>query len=247
MKTKIKKYENEYRRWLKSLFKTFGLVTLEQIQVALDTNKQLDEGFYDYLVTKINWSPINYIYDNVAEKNLEYIQSLFSKLNKKEKVIATNNIINNSVNNLLPQISMNQINTTKKQNFFELQKSLIETDLNKTFESRKNQLDQFRDSFLFNTKDKFNVFKEKYPEPTYKFTDSMGRTQVNNLNRDLSSSLATSVGFKKFEWITSNDERVRESHRKLNGKIFDYDNLPSEYNDYNCRCDLLPVLESIED
>jgi SPP1 gp7 family putative phage head morphogenesis protein len=165
----------------------------------------------------------------------------------RKKVIATNNIINNSVNNLLPQISLNQINTTKKQNFFELQKSLIETDLNKTFESRKNQLDQFRDSFLFNTKDKFNVFKEKYPEPTYKFTDSMGRTQVNNLNRDLSSSLATSVGFKKFEWLTSNDERVRESHRKLNGKIFDYDNLPSEYNDYNCRCDLLPVLESIED
>ena len=58
------------------------------------------------------------------------------------------------------------------------------------------------------------------------------------------------MGFDKFIWKTITDGRERELHRKLNGKIFRYDNppvidertgqrgLPQEA--YNCRCDAIP-------
>lgn len=61
-------------------------------------------------------------------------------------------------------------------------------------------------------------------------------------------------GITHFKWLTAKDERVREDHKKLHGKIFTFDNppvvdsrtgakgLPGEY--YNCRCRLEPVVTS---
>ena len=58
------------------------------------------------------------------------------------------------------------------------------------------------------------------------------------------------LGIEKFIWDTSGDERVRASHRKLDGKVFSYD-APPEVNgrivlpgeDYRCRCIAMPVFE----
>jgi len=60
------------------------------------------------------------------------------------------------------------------------------------------------------------------------------------------------VGLNEYEWSTSNDERVRKSHKELNGKIFSWDKPPitnsdtGEQNnpgeDYNCRCVAIPIL-----
>lgn len=50
------------------------------------------------------------------------------------------------------------------------------------------------------------------------------------------------AGIKQYRWQTSHDERVRESHRKLDGKIFDWDQLgPYPRSEVNCRCDAIPV------
>lgn len=58
-------------------------------------------------------------------------------------------------------------------------------------------------------------------------------------------------GSQEFIWVTSNDERVRDDHKELNGKKFRYDDppiidkrtgrrgLPGE--DYGCRCTFIPV------
>jgi SPP1 gp7 family putative phage head morphogenesis protein len=53
-------------------------------------------------------------------------------------------------------------------------------------------------------------------------------------------------GIKKYRWQTSHDERVRESHRKLDGKVFDW-NSPGPYprNEVNCRCDAIPMPEQV--
>ena len=60
-----------------------------------------------------------------------------------------------------------------------------------------------------------------------------------------------SEGSEEFIWYTSNDERVRDDHKELNGKTFRYDNppiidkrtgrrgLPGE--DYGCRCTFVPI------
>lgn len=59
-------------------------------------------------------------------------------------------------------------------------------------------------------------------------------------------------GITKYKWSTSNDVRVRQSHKDANGKVFSWDNPPAVgYNgernhpgeDFNCRCVAIPILE----
>lgn len=58
------------------------------------------------------------------------------------------------------------------------------------------------------------------------------------------------IGVDKFKWLTSHDERVRDSHKVLSNKVFSYDNpptvngrkvLPGE--DYRCRCVAIPEFD----
>lgn len=51
------------------------------------------------------------------------------------------------------------------------------------------------------------------------------------------------AGIKKYMWQTSGDERVRESHQKLNGKIFNWsDKGLYPRSEIRCRCDAVPVV-----
>lgn len=56
----------------------------------------------------------------------------------------------------------------------------------------------------------------------------------------------TSSGIKRYRWQTSQDERVRESHRSRNNKIYNWDD-SGHYprSEVNCRCDAIPMLEVI--
>lgn len=60
------------------------------------------------------------------------------------------------------------------------------------------------------------------------------------------------LGIEKFTWDTSGDERVRDEHSALDGKVFSYDEpptingrqvLPGE--DYRCRCIGIPVFDEV--
>jgi len=76
-----------------------------------------------------------------------------------------------------------------------------------------------------------------------KFT---ARNQIANFNSITTKLRAQNLGITRARWITSHDERVRECHKKRNGKEFDLDKglysscdgkwlLPGV--DYQCRCD----------
>ena len=67
------------------------------------------------------------------------------------------------------------------------------------------------------------------------------RDQMQRFNKAV--TLATYQGAKvtKVKWVTCGDQRVRDSHRELNGLVFDIDKIPAEKDDYNCRCGLVPV------
>ena len=67
------------------------------------------------------------------------------------------------------------------------------------------------------------------------------RDQMQRFNKACTLSTFRSAGVTKVKWATCGDVRVRKSHRELNGKIFDVNNLPPETDDYNCRCGLVPV------
>ncbi len=53
----------------------------------------------------------------------------------------------------------------------------------------------------------------------------------------------TSAGIKSYRWQSSRDERVRDSHKKLDAKIFNWDSPGSHpRSEVNCRCDAVPIL-----
>lgn len=52
------------------------------------------------------------------------------------------------------------------------------------------------------------------------------------------------AGIKKYRWQTSNDEKVRRSHRNRNNTVYSWDGPgPHPRSEVNCRCDAVPVLE----
>lgn len=73
--------------------------------------------------------------------------------------------------------------------------------------------------------------------------------QISKLNGTLTKQRQTNLGVKEYDWLTVGDERVRLSHRALNGKRFKWDSPPSEGHPsqrVRCRCQAMPVFESIE-
>ena len=82
----------------------------------------------------------------------------------------------------------------------------------------------------------------------------IARDQVNKFNGRLSELRQTSLGVEKYTWRTSDDERVRPDHQRLDNEVFSWDNPPAtvttgkragERNhpggDINCRCIAEPI------
>jgi SPP1 gp7 family putative phage head morphogenesis protein len=67
------------------------------------------------------------------------------------------------------------------------------------------------------------------------------RDQMQRFNKACTLATFSSAKVKRVKWITSHDGRVRPTHKALDGKIFNVDDLPKEVDDYNCRCGLVPV------
>lgn len=50
----------------------------------------------------------------------------------------------------------------------------------------------------------------------------IARDQTSKLNADLNKKRHTQAGVKKYTWRTSQDERVRKRHKRLDGNIYEY-------------------------
>jgi SPP1 gp7 family putative phage head morphogenesis protein len=77
--------------------------------------------------------------------------------------------------------------------------------------------------------------------------------QSLKLHANITQTRAQSVGLNRYVWTTSHDERVRDSHRDLDGLAFSFDDPPvtsedgSQNNpgeDYNCRCTPFLLLDN---
>lgn len=75
----------------------------------------------------------------------------------------------------------------------------------------------------------------------------IARDQTAKLNSSFNMARQTSLGIEKYQWQTSGDERVRESHADNEGQIFSWDDPPEETgnpgDDVNCRCVALPYFD----
>lgn len=81
----------------------------------------------------------------------------------------------------------------------------------------------------------------------------IAKDQTGKLNAKITRHQQQSCGVNKYKWRTAGDGRVRDDHKELNGKIFDWDHPPvvdqkrgrraHPGEDYNCRCVAIPVFD----
>lgn len=79
----------------------------------------------------------------------------------------------------------------------------------------------------------------------------IARDQTAKLNAEITKSQQTNAGIKRYKWSDSRDERVRKSHKDLNGHIFNWNEPPETEKgrkchpgeDYQCRCCAIPVFD----
>ncbi|MCC8066035.1 MAG: minor capsid protein [Clostridiales bacterium] len=89
----------------------------------------------------------------------------------------------------------------------------------------------------------------------------LARDQVATLNAQVTKMQQTDAGVKRYKWSSSNDSRVRDCHKALNGQTFSWDDPPEMWymtktkgkvftgrrchpgEDYCCRCVALPIFD----
>ncbi len=80
--------------------------------------------------------------------------------------------------------------------------------------------------------------------------ETIARTEVSRTQVELAKANAMAVGSTHFIWHTVGDSRVRESHRRLNGQSFRWDDPPESDPGHralpggiwNCRCWAEPII-----
>ena len=78
----------------------------------------------------------------------------------------------------------------------------------------------------------------------------IARDQTAKLNAAITQHQQQEAGIESYTWSTSWDDRVRDSHRKLDGKPFRWDDPPETEKgrkchpgqDYQCRCCAIPII-----
>ena len=88
----------------------------------------------------------------------------------------------------------------------------------------------------------------------------IARDQIATLNGRIAKMQQEDAGVTEYRWSSSRDERVRDRHRELNGKVFKWDDPPEMWymtkrgrvytgrrchpgEDINCRCCAIPIFD----
>lgn len=73
----------------------------------------------------------------------------------------------------------------------------------------------------------------------------IAQDQVAKLKARLDQERVSSLGSKRYRWVTSRDERVRQEHQRRQGRIFEWSSPPSDGHPgepIRCRCVAEPLL-----
>lgn len=77
----------------------------------------------------------------------------------------------------------------------------------------------------------------------------LARDQVSKLNGAITQARQTRLGVTTYVWRTSQDERVRDSHKRKESKVVNWDDPPADTGhpgqDYQCRCWADPILPKL--
>lgn len=78
----------------------------------------------------------------------------------------------------------------------------------------------------------------------------IARTEISQLNAQITKQRERELGIEKFIWRTAGDERVRDQHEAWNGRTFSWDDPPQGVvpgEEINCRCVSSPALDDLLD
>lgn len=82
---------------------------------------------------------------------------------------------------------------------------------------------------------------------SYNRAKVIARDQSSKLNSALTRVRSTNLGIEEYIWRTAGDGRVRETHKKNNGKVFRWDTPSKETGhpgaDIQCRCAAQPIIK----
>ncbi len=99
-----------------------------------------------------------------------------------------------------------------------------------------------------NTRDLTKEIQGRFDVSEYN-AERIARDQMGKLNADVTQARQEQVGVKEYMWVTSGDDRVRESHAELNGTIHSWNDPPEVDGErvhpggpILCRCSGEPVL-----
>jgi len=84
---------------------------------------------------------------------------------------------------------------------------------------------------------------------------TIARDQIGKLNGEMNQLRQTNLGVRRYRWSTSQDERVRDGHRKLNGTIQLWAKPPvvdertgergHPGQPIQCRCSAIPIIDDV--
>lgn len=81
----------------------------------------------------------------------------------------------------------------------------------------------------------------------------IARDQTSKMNAAINEERQKQVGIERYEWSTSQDERVRDSHADMEGKVCSWDDPPDVDGEkvhpgeaINCRCTAIPIVDMDE-
>ena len=80
--------------------------------------------------------------------------------------------------------------------------------------------------------------------------ERIARTEISQLNAQITRERQRELGVEKFTWITAQDERVRDQHQAWSGREFEWDNPPDGVmpgEPVNCRCSAAMSVEGLLD
>lgn len=79
----------------------------------------------------------------------------------------------------------------------------------------------------------------------YRRNELWARNEAGNLYAMQSEELAILTGIEKFRWVSEKDNRVRKSHKALDGRILEFDKAPFlPGQEPLCRCHMIPIKNS---
>ena len=122
---------------------------------------------------------------------------------------------------------------------------------------REEQIERLRDKITANVTQGYRADKMRESiEAEYGVTKNkarfIARQETSLLVSKYREQRYKESGIRSYRWSTSHDERVRETHKHLDGRVFSFDSPPvvdlatgkrgNPGEDFNCRCVAIPIL-----